>query len=324
MNSFQRIYQLHRILASRRLPVSRKALEERLECSRATILRTIETLRNSFNAPLEYDRERNGYYYENRDGCAFELPGVWFDADELYALLTAQQLLEHIQPGLLDVQLKPIKDRLEKILAAQNLNNREIASRVRILSIMGRNKTVSHFQHVASALLQRQQLEIAYFSRSNGEQTNRTVSPQRLAHYRDNWYLDAWCHLRADLRSFAAETLLRVAVLPEAARDIADDTMETHYAAAYGIFAGIPTDRASLLFSAERARWVRSETWHPDQHGEDLPDGRYRLHVPYSDERELLMDIMRHGAHVLVEKPLALRRRLEDELDALARKYSGD
>ena len=64
MNSFQRIYQLHRILASRTLPVSHQVLEERLECSRATVNRTIESLRLYFNAPLLYDRERNGYYYD--------------------------------------------------------------------------------------------------------------------------------------------------------------------------------------------------------------------------------------------------------------------
>ncbi|MCP5273881.1 MAG: YafY family transcriptional regulator [Burkholderiales bacterium] len=322
MNSFQRIYQLHRILASRRLPVSRKALEERLECSRATILRTIETLRNSFNAPLEYDRERNGYYYENRDGCAFELPGVWFDADELYALLTAQQLLEHIQPGLLDVQLKPIKDRLEKILAAQNLNNREIASRVRILSIMGRNKTVSHFQHVASALLQRQQLEIAYFSRSNGEQTNRTVSPQRLAHYRDNWYLDAWCHKREALRSFALECIKKATPVEAAARDINEAELDEHFATSYGIFAGKANHTAVLRFTAERARWVADEQWHPQQQGTFLPDGRYELHIPYANETELVMDILKHGSAVEVISPASLRQIIVKNLNEMQKTYT--
>ncbi|MBX9918161.1 MAG: helix-turn-helix domain-containing protein [Nitrosomonas sp.] len=64
MSNLQRIYQLHRILASRTLPVSHQTLEEHLECSRATVNRTIESLRLYFNAPILYDRERNGYYYD--------------------------------------------------------------------------------------------------------------------------------------------------------------------------------------------------------------------------------------------------------------------
>ena len=321
MNSFHRIYQLHRILASHRLPVSRKVLEERLECSRATILRTIETLRNTFNAPLEYDRERNGYYYDNQDGSAFELPGVWFDADELYALLTAQQLLEQIQPGLLGAQLKPIKGRLEKILAAQNLGNREIANRIRILSMMGRNKTVRYFQQVASALLQRQQLDMIYYTRSNGGQTSRTVSPQRLTHYRDNWYLDAWCHKREALRSFALECIKKAAPIELAARDIAEAELDEHFASSYGIFAGKANHIAVLHFTAERARWVADEQWHPQQQGTFLPDGRYELRIPYANETELIMDILKHGAAVEVIAPESLRQSIVKKLHEMQKIY---
>ena len=321
MNSFHRIYQLHRILASHRLPVSRKVLEERLECSRATILRTIETLRNTFNAPLEYDRERNGYYYDNQDGSAFELPGVWFDADELYALLTAQQLLEQIQPGLLGAQLKPIKGRLEKILAAQNLGNREIANRIRILSMMGRNKTVRYFQQVASALLQRQQLDMIYYTRSNGGQTSRTVSPQRLTHYRDNWYLDAWCHKREALRSFALECIKKAATIELAARDIAEAKLDEHFASSYGIFAGKANHIAVLHFTAERARWVADEQWHPQQQGKFLPDGRYELRIPYANETELIMDILKHGAAVEVIAPESLRQSIVKKLHEMQKIY---
>ena len=321
MNSFHRIYQLHRILASHRLPVSRKVLEERLECSRATILRTIETLRYTFNAPLEYDRERNGYYYDNQDGSAFELPGVWFDADELYALLTAQQLLEQIQPGLLGAQLKPIKGRLEKILAAQNLGNREIANRIRILSMMGRNKTIRYFQQVASALLQRQQLDMIYYTRSNGGQTSRTVSPQRLTHYRDNWYLDAWCHKREALRSFALECIKKAAPIELAARDIAEAELDEHFASSYGIFAGKANHIAVLHFTAERARWVADEQWHPQQQGTFLPDGRYELRIPYANETELVMDILKHGAAVEVIAPESLRQSIVKKLHEMQKIY---
>ena len=67
MDRFDRIFKLHQILASRRTPVSRKTLEERMECSRATVARTIECLRDYLDAPIEYDHNRNGYYYAKRE-----------------------------------------------------------------------------------------------------------------------------------------------------------------------------------------------------------------------------------------------------------------
>ncbi len=321
MNSFQRIYQLHRILASRTLPVSHQVLEERLECSRATVNRTIESLRLYFNAPLVYDRERNGYYYDAQANGSFELPGIWFDANELYALLTVQQLLEQIQPGLLDTQLKPIKDRLEKILASQHLGNQEISSRIRILSMLGRNTTLPHFQSVTSALLQRKQLNIAYHSRSHDQQTQRVISPQRLTHYRDNWYLDAYCHKRNALRSFAVERIVTASPLDHATLEIAETTLNEHFSTSYGIFAGKANQIAVLRFTAERARWVADEQWHPQQQGKFLPDGSYELRIPYANETELVMDILKHGAAVEVIAPEALRHIIMENLRRTQEKY---
>jgi predicted DNA-binding transcriptional regulator YafY len=59
----------------------------------------------------------------------------------------------------------------------------------------------------------------------------REFSPQRLVHYRDNWYLDA--------------------------------VLKT----GYGLFAGEAERRAVLRFSPERAQWVSKEKWHPSQVG---------------------------------------------------------
>lgn len=321
MSNLQRIYQLHRILASRALPVSHPVLEELLECSRATVNRTIESLRLYFNAPLVYDRERNGYYYDAQDNGLFELPGIWFDANELYALLTAQQLLEQIQPGLLGAQLKPVKDRLEKILASQHLDNQQITSRIRILSMMGRSTTLKHFQSAASALLQRKQINIAYRSRSHDQQTERVISPQRLTHYRDNWYLDAWCHKRNALRSFAVERIVSSVLLDHTALEIIETELNEHFATSYGIFAGKAKQTAVLRFTAERARWVADEQWHPQQQGKFLPDGSYELRIPYANETELIMDILKHGAAVEVIAPEALRDAILQNLRKAQEKY---
>lgn len=186
MDRLQRSYQLHQILSSAHYPVSRRQLEERLECSAATIKRIIEELKLYFNAPISYSRERNGYYYDTREEASFELPGLWFNANELHALLTMQQLLEQIQPGLLSEHLKPIKSRLEKILATLQLDKAEISKRIRILQMTARKSAGGHFQLVASALLQRKRLQIHYHSRSHDQTIPRQISPQRLIYYRDN------------------------------------------------------------------------------------------------------------------------------------------
>lgn len=321
LDKLQRIYRLHQIISSHRHPVSRSVLEQKLECSRATVKRIIEEMKLFFNAPIEYDRARNGYYYDTQNGQAFELPGVWFNAAELHALLTAQHLLEQLQPGLLDTHLKPIKECIEKLLAAGQHDSSEIANRVRILRMAGRNTSGEHFQTVAGALLQRKRLAIRYHGRSKDEETQREISPQRLTHYRDNWYLDAWCHERNALRSFAVDRLREAHVLDKRAKDIAEKELDAHFATSYGIFAGKPKHTARLRFTPQRARWVAEEQWHPQQQGRTLQDGSYELRIPYSDPRELVMDILKHGAEVEAIEPGELRKEILKHLRLAAAQY---
>ena len=321
MDRLQRIYKLHQVFSTRRHPVSRLTLEQTLECSRATVKRIIEDMKIFFGAPIEYDRERNGYHYDTQEGQTFELPGVWFNAAELHALLATQQLLEQLQPGLLDAHLKPLKVHIEKLLAAGQHDGSEIAKRVRILRMAGRDNSSAHFQTVAGALLQRQRLFIRYHGRSDDTETQREISPQRLTHYRDNWYLDAWCHQKNGLRSFAVDRLREARALEERAKDIAEKELDAHFASSYGIFAGAAKHTVILRFTPERARWVAEEQWHPQQQGRILEDGSYELQLAYSDPRELVMDVLRHGAEVKVIEPDALREMVREQMLGALKRY---
>lgn len=317
MERFHRYYRLHRILSSRRLPVPRAVLERELECTRATVMRVIEDLRN-YGAPVEYLREANGYRYV--PGRAFELPGIWFSPSELEALFVAEHLLEHAEPGLLAETLAPLKQKLGAIFKLEHLGRGELIRRVRILRMGGRGAG-KYFNLIADALTRRRRVYLTYRSRSRDEITEREVSPQRLVRYRDNWYLDAWCHLRKGLRSFAAERIHDAQPRARPTINIAERKLDAHFATAYGIFAGTPDKTAVLRFSPECARWVADEEWHPKQEGRFEPDGSYELRIPYGDSRELIMDIARYGPRVEVIEPADLRRAVAEYLEAALQKY---
>lgn len=306
MDRFDRIFNLHKLLSASRRPVSRQRIEQELECSRATAKRIIEAMRLYLNAPIKYDREHNGYHYDADEGEMFELPGIWFNASELHALLSVQQLLSEVQPGLLEQQFAPLKGRIDQLLKNQHGGSLEITRRIRILTANPRTRS-PHFQAVAGATAKRRQISIAYYNRREDQTSHRILSPQRLAHYRDNWYLDAHCHLRNALRTFSMDAIQSVTPLQEVAIDVTSDALDRHYSDAYGIFSGPATDTAILRFTADRARWVACEQWHPRQQGSWLSDGRYELHIPYSHSPELLMDILKYGPDVEVIAPPALR-----------------
>lgn len=321
MTDIDRLYRYKSLLASRHA-ISSQELMDVMGISIATLKRDMANLRERLNIPVEYDRTLGGYRLAPGHGRK-ELPGLWLTPDELVALATLQHLLSGFAPGVLADKLGPLKERMAHLLHDVDLDSTRLVERIRLVHAGQRRLPPAAFEAVATATLGRLRLSVTHHNRETDQTTERTVSPQQLVHYRDNWYLDAWCHLRQAFRSFAVDAMTSARVLPdEAAHDMDADALRRATQAGYGIFSGEPTAVAVLRFGAERARWVSREVWHPAQVCQWLPDGSYRLSVPYSDDRELLGDILRHGPHCVVESPPGLRARTLEALTAAAHAYA--
>jgi predicted DNA-binding transcriptional regulator YafY len=316
----ERLYRIDQLLSERR-SVSFDQLLTILEVSRATLKRDLAYLRDRLGAPIVYDRELQAYRFDKSaraPGTQYELPGLWFSAPEIHALLTMQHLLANLGPGgLLQDHIAPLMARLNGLLGATDRPAEEIRRRILIVGLGKREFQLEHFERVGSALLRRKRLNIDYYARSTDERTQREVSPQRLVHYRENWYLDAWCHLRREVRNFAVDSILRVEILDTAAREIGERTLMSVLGPGYGIFGGRQLEWAELRFTAQRARWVAAEQWHPRQRGRFDDAGYYLLQIPFADPRELLMDILRFGRDVEVIAPASLRAAVHEEARAL-------
>jgi proteasome accessory factor C len=110
----------------------------RLECSKSTLHRTINTLKNHLNAPVVYDANAGGYKYDRSQGQAYELPGLWFSANELQALAIMQRLLKDAGGGLLEEHLGPLAKRLDELTRHRWLNLGEAATRLRFPALAAR------------------------------------------------------------------------------------------------------------------------------------------------------------------------------------------
>lgn len=325
MSNTARIYQIDQMLSAR-MSITRQELQERLGVSWATLKRDLAYMKDQLNAPIIFDRNVGGYRFEHETkviGPQYELPGLWFSAEEIHALLTMQHLLSSLdRGGLLGPHIQPLLARLTGILGTEAGSSDEVQRRIRILTVGARAFHLDHFQAVASALLRRKRLLVRYNARGTGEVTDREVSPQRLVHYRDNWYLDGWCHLRDGLRAFSVDAIAAVEILDKSAKSVAESRLDASLGVGYGIFSGEEVQWAVLRFSPMRAKWVKDEFWHPNQKGKRLDDGSYELQVPYSDDRELLMDILKYGQDCAVVAPEALRERVVDEISRMLAGYN--
>lgn len=316
--SIHRISKIVRLIRKKGV-VPMRVFREEFEVSEKTIKRDIEFLQDRLECPIEWSRSKRGWVIE--DDGRFELPGVWFEGSEVFALLMMLHLVRGVQPGLLDEHLEHLEARLRRMLATGSADATRIEQKVKLIHFAPRRVDPKHFQILATALLGRKKLHIHYWVRERQELTQRTISPQQLVHYRENWLVDAWCHERRGLRSFSLEAIRRVEVLDEEAIEVSAQDMRRHFQSGYGIFAGEAKFTAVLRFTPARSEWVSLETWHPDQRSHTHEDGSYILEVPYSNDQELVMDLLRHGTAVEVLGPPELRQKVHRTLCDAAKQY---
>jgi len=316
MDRLDRFYRIQQLLKARRFVRTQEFLDE-LEVSRATFKRDLEYLRDRFRAPIVYDAGHEAYRFDDKveDSAVWQLPGLYFTADELRALITMDQLIGGLEPGVLSELINPLRRRLTALLDSGEVDAAEVTRRIRVLSMGSRAIEPAHFRTLAAALLARKRLRLEHNRRADGVALEREVSPQRMVHYRDNWYLDAFCHKRQALRTFSVDAVAGASVVEKPCKEVGEEALDRHFASGYGIFAGADTQEAVLLFNPVRARWVSRETWHPRQDGKLQLDGSYLLKLPYSSEPELVMDILKYGADIEVLAPESLR-------DAVARQHA--
>lgn len=113
-----------------------------------------------------------------------------------------------------------------------------------------------HFETVVQALLRRQRLRLTHDSRFTQQTSERTVSPQRLIHYREVWYLVGWCHLREAVRTFALDNLVATEILNEPASEVDSAELDALLENGYGIWSGKEVKWATLRFHPSSARWA--------------------------------------------------------------------
>jgi predicted DNA-binding transcriptional regulator YafY len=323
MDRTERFYKIQAMLMARP-SVTMQELRTILEVSRPTLNRDLAYMRDRLGIPFEYVPALRGYAMTRQpsETRSFELPGVWFNQQELYSLLAMIELISKLEPGgLLLSYVSPFKSRLEALLDDGTGDAKAVKSRIKIVPIAHRQVSSEYFQVIARALMQYKRLGIAHFARQTGRSTERLVSPQRLVYYRDNWYLDAYCHLRKSLRSFSLDSITSLHLMDQPAQVVSDSDLHEIFESSYGIFTGKNQHVAKLKFTAFRAQWVSRELWHPEQVGRVHADGSYTLELPYKEDCELIQDILAQGADVQVLSPINLKKKVSETIKKMMSLY---
>lgn len=280
----ERMLRIHQELQSGTYPNASK-LAVALEVSEKSIQRDLDFMRDRLQLPIEYDRQRFGFFYTEE---VSSFPTVQISEGELFALLVAEKALQQYRGTNFEQPLisafKKIADSLPDTVSLnladweQTISFRTSAEAILNLEI---------FDTLAKAASRREQLELAYRKPGQQQTEKRVVDPYHLANINGEWFLFAYDHLRKDIRTFvpvriqSARLTGKKFVRPE--RFSVQKTLRD----SFGVQSGKAVHDVIIHFDASVADYIREKRWHSSQKLRPLPGGGVALRLQVSSLPEI-------------------------------------
>ena len=277
----------------------RKAdLDENLNvaCTPKTIFRDIQTLKNDFDAPIAFDKARNGYYLKHH-GWNFSCPQIYDDNEMLAAVLGAR-VAEHIFPAPMK---KQIREAVNYLLTYNNPDFLD-TTQVDSLVVIPSNRTkidADVFMPLFGAWQRHEMCHIEYTD-SRGQSTTRNFEPHALIFFEGNWYTKGYCHKRKEIRTLAVARIQKISFT---GRFFETDQNIVKASTEASLFNTEKISNVVVQCDAYLHNIIHFRPLHVDQKIEPLPNGECNLYVDEISKYYLQTWIMHQCGRATVIAP---------------------
>ncbi|MGQ9622928.1 MAG: helix-turn-helix transcriptional regulator [Candidatus Caldatribacteriaceae bacterium] len=185
-----------------------------LEVSKRTVYRYLELLRDDFGAPLAFDRKRKGYCFTE----PWDFPFPELTEGEVLSLFILVNVLKQFAGTPLESSLQSLRKKLEQLFPSpfkETSPHLGMMLSPFVSVLRPRVEVRGVFGTLFEAIGRRKRVRLTYWSISSGEVMTRDVEPYHLYNFEGVWYLCGFCLLRKEIRDFALDRMVDVAVLPE-------------------------------------------------------------------------------------------------------------
>ncbi|MBM4025712.1 MAG: WYL domain-containing protein [Planctomycetes bacterium] len=315
-----RVKALDELIRGRKYP-NRKSFATAWEVCEKTVQRDIDFIREQLGAPIEFDRERNGYYYTDE---TWFLPSVALTEGELFSLLIARQAIEQYRGTPLAADL----DRIyAKIAGSMNDIIAHDASLLSPLVSFAAPPAMPVNEAVWNAVLRgardRRAVRIRY-AKPHADPIRREIHPLAIVNLQGEWYVLASSSKSTEVKQYAMGRIEegRVTRVPFARPQ--DFDARRWLDQSFGRFAS-PADmqEVRIRFDAEIEPWIIQRTWHRQQRfSRNAGDGSIELTFPASASGprpflSIISWVLSFGSHATVLAPQSLRERVLAEIEAM-------
>lgn len=283
----------------------RKADEEEsipCTCSARTVMRDIETLKNEYKAPIEYDPVNRGYFLLNSN---WELNVPLMNDDVLSMSMLSTRLASDFLP-------EPVRSRanaaMESALAGNSSRFFDEAMIESILCATGIKSAVEPevFKKIFDAWRMHQVVSLTY-RMPNEPESVRRFEPHILAFRNGVWYAKGYEHGTKDVRVYAIQ---RVAGLAFAGDTFISDKKLIEETRRNGLFIYPRIGGIRLRCDASIAFYLREHQHVKQFKVEPQTDGSLIITLKPAFEHEVIRWILGEAGKIEVLEPFDLRKKV--------------
>ncbi|HQR40003.1 MAG TPA: WYL domain-containing protein [Blastocatellia bacterium] len=297
-----------------------RTIAEHFEVSRKTVQRTIEFMRDRFQAPLDYSAAHRGWYYTEP---TFVLPAEILTEGDIVAILMAERLARQYAGSILGAQVGRALSKVAGALTetvSVDLSELSAAWSFEALPTIEVDETMFH--ELVRATREHLSVEMTYFTAMTGETGTRRVDPLHVRNHQGDWYLVAFDHKRKEVRIFLLGRIRELTVLDTKFTPRKGFDLAAFLESSFQMFVGSEPIDVVLEFDAYQARWIRERRLpHDSAWIEELDDGGVRLSMRVLSIEAVRRYILQYGSHVRVVAPQALCDEIRTEAERMAAMY---
>ena len=314
-----RLLQIDEEIRSGKFP-NATSLSKKIEVSSRTIQRDIEYMRDMYNAPIEFDAYKNGYYYTEEN---FYIKSVPLSEGELFSVALFDQLLEQYRNTPLENDLRSVFKKIEMSLPNKiTLDSSFLQNQITFIPDQMGTINPENFSKVFSALKNRHVLDFEYRPLQKTTWMTRRINPLHAVCQKGNWYVMGFCHDKKDIRVFNFSRMQNVTESKEEFDIPEDFNPDKYFDKEIGIWLSATKKyTVELLISAEIGTFALERSWNKNQKIEQREDGSVWVSFETTQLPEVKRWVLGQGKTVKVLGPDELIAQVKEEVAAVLGMY---
>ena len=299
---YARILFIDKMISEGNFPSAPKIAKEYEGVSVITIKRDIEYMRDILNAPIEYDKNRKGYYYSDK---TFRLPFLFTSEEEILSGSIAIKLLYQYRGTPIYKNVKNIFGYFNRVVEKSNDKNFE--KRIIFLEEYSPSFSEEVWNILIKAIKENRYIKFSYKSAwRNYEGHGYYIAPYQIVSKAGVWYFAGYSKRQESVSLYCLHRITFIEIADETFEMPKDYKYLNDKEISFGVFKGEDKKKCKIIFYNESAAYISERKFSEDQKIEKREDGSVVATFSSGQIYEILRFVLSQGSNAIPLQPKSL------------------